>query len=140
MTRLRIGGLLAALLLLLGGCASVQSSLAGPPLPPGAEPIQYRLSLDTQWGPIQVEGTTAYINDQFYIQTTTFGGWIHMQGKRIDTAMKVTGDYDGNYMAGQATPMDNRYVIGLAVTGRLISAVLTLSVPPSVAAKLPPPP
>jgi hypothetical protein len=39
-------------------------------------------------------------------------------------------------MRGEATAADNLFVIGLDVTGDLNSAVLTLSVPPSVAAKL----
>jgi hypothetical protein len=138
MKRFGIGGLMAALLMLLGGCAAAQSSLGGGPLPPGAEPIQYRLSLDTQWGPLQVDGTTAYVNDQFYIQTTTFGGWIHIQGKLVGgNTMRATGDYDGNYMSGTGGISDNRFIIGMDVTGRLLSAVLSLSVPPSVAAKLP---
>lgn len=127
-------GLAIALALLLAGCATPETTQAGGA--GGGETIKYRLSLDTQVGPIQVDGTTAYANGGFTILTTTFGGWIQMYGKLVGKAMKVTGDYRGNYMRGEATAADNLFVIGLDVTGDLNSAVLTLSVPPSVAAKL----
>jgi hypothetical protein len=129
---------LAVALLLLAACRPAASpGLAAAPAGAG-ETIEYRLSLDTKFGPILLDGRTAFANDQFAIYTSTWGGLVQMNGRLVGNAMRVTGDYAGNYMSGEGTVTDSRFIVGLDVTGTLLSAVITLSVPPSVAAKLPP--
>jgi hypothetical protein len=101
------------------------------------EAIHYQLSLDTvQLGPIFVEGDTGFVNDQFTFYRAYFGGWIQMNGRLVGKAMRVTGYYGRNYMSGEGTVHDNLFVVTLDTTGNLTSAVVTLSVPPSVAARL----
>jgi hypothetical protein len=126
--------LVIALALLLAGCTSPATPTT---TASGGEAMHYRLSLDTvQRGPILVEGDTAFVNDQFMFSRTYFGGWIQMNGKLVGKAMKVTGYYGGSNMSGEGTVHDNVFVVALDTTGDLTSAVITLSVPPSVAARL----
>lgn len=123
-----------ALALLLAGCTppTAPTTTAGV-----GESMHYQLSLDTvQLGPIFVEGDTAFVNDQFMFQRAYFGGLIQMNGRLVGKAMKVTGYYARNYMSGQDTVHDNRFVIALDTTGNVTAAVITLSVPPSAAARL----
>jgi hypothetical protein len=123
-----------ALALLLAGCTSPATPTT---TAAGGEAIHYRLSLDTvQLGPILVQGDTAFVNDQFMFYRTYFGGWIQMAGKLVGKTMKVTGYYGGSYMSGEGTVHDNVFAVALDTTGNLTSAVITLSVPPSVAARL----
>lgn len=103
----------------------------------GGEAIHYQLSLDTvQLGPIFVEGDTGFVNDQFMFSWAYFGGLIQMNGRLVGKAMRVSGTYGLNYMSGQDTAHDNHFVIALDPTGDVTAAVITLSVPPSVAARL----
>jgi hypothetical protein len=123
-----------ALGLLLAGCTSPATPTTSAA---GGETIHYQLSLGTAQGePIFVAGDTAFANDQFTISRPYEDRWIQMAGNLDGKAMKVTGSYGANYMSGEGTSQNNAFVIVLNTTGNLTSAVVTLSVPPSVAAKL----
>jgi hypothetical protein len=127
-------GLALALALLLAGCTS---SATPTTTAAGGDSIHYQLSLSTvQAGPIFVEGDTPFTNDQFTFSRIYLERWIQMAGSLDGKAMKVTGNYGGNYMSGEGTVQNNAFVIVLNTTGNVTSAVITLSVPRSVAAKL----
>jgi hypothetical protein len=123
-----------ALALLLAACSS---STAPATTAAGGNAIHYQLSLSTvQAGPIFVEGDTAFANDQFTFSRVYMERWIQMAGGLDGKAMKVTGNYGGNYMSGEGTIQNNAFVIVLDTTGNVTSAVITLTVPPAVAARL----
>ena len=117
--------LLSALLLL---CAA-QSARAG-------EEMTFKLVIDGKWGPSVVEGKTTFEEDHFSINQWTFGQNIALRGQLNGDRMKVSGDWGGDYMSGEGGIVDRQFVVSMDATGNIWSAFISLSVPPSVKAKL----
>ena len=128
MKRMKLGCrplVLAAFLLL---CTAL-SARAG-------EEMTFKLVIDGKWGPSVVEGKTTFEEDHFSINQWTFGQNIALRGQLNGDRMKVSGDWGGDYMRGEGGIVDRKFVVSMDATGNIWSAFISLSVPPSVKARL----
>ena len=100
------------------------------------EEIAFKLVIDGKWGPSVVEGKTTFEEDHFSISQWTFGQNIALRGQLNGNRMKVSGDWGGDYMSGEGGIVDRQFVVSMDATGNIWSAFISLSVPPSVRARL----
>ena len=100
------------------------------------EEMTFKLVIDGKWGPSVVEGRTTFEEDHFSINQWTFGQNIALRGQLNGDRMKVSGDWGGDYMSGEGGIVDRQFVVSMDATGNIWSAFISLSVPPSVKAKL----
>jgi len=100
------------------------------------EEITFKLVIDGKWGPSVVEGKTNFEEDHFSIDQWTFGQNIALRGQLNGDRMKVSGDWGGDYMSGEGGIVDRQFVVSMDATGNIWSAFISLSVPPSVKARL----
>ena len=100
------------------------------------EEITFKLVIDGKWGPSVVEGKTTFADGRFSINQWTFGQFIDLSGRLNGDRMAVSGDWGGDYMNGEGGIVDGKFAVSLDPTGNIYSAFISLSVPPSVRAKL----
>jgi len=104
------------------------------------EEITFRLVIDGKLGPSVVEGRTTFSGDHFYLQQWTFGQFIDLSGQLKGDIMAVSGHWGGDYMRGEGGIVDGKFAVSMRPTGEIFAAFISLSVPPSVLARLRPPP
>jgi len=104
------------------------------------EEMTFKLVIDGKWGPSVIEGKTTFDGDQFFINQWTFGQNISLKGQLMGDRMKVSGDWGGDYMSGEGGIVAGKFSVSMDATGNIWSAFISLSVPPSVQAKLRLPP
>ena len=100
------------------------------------EEIAFKLVIDGKWGPSVVEGRTSFAEDHFSINQWTFGQFINLAGRLNGDRMAVSGEWGGDYMRGEGGIVDGKFAVSLDPTGNIFSAFISLSVPPSVMARL----
>jgi hypothetical protein len=100
------------------------------------EEIAFKLVIDGKLGPSVVEGKTSFADDGFSINQWTFGQFIDLAGRLNGDRMAVSGDWGGDYMRGEGGIVDGKFAVSLDPTGNIYSAFISLSVPPSVRARL----
>jgi hypothetical protein len=100
------------------------------------EEMTFKLVIDGKWGPSVIEGKTTFEEDHFSINQWTFGQNIALTGQLRGDRMKVSGDWGGDYMSGEGGIVGGQFSVSMDATGNIWSAFISLSVPPSVQAKL----
>ena len=132
MTIMKLGcrSLVLSAILVLCGALSVRA----------AEEMTFKLVIDGKWGPSVIEGKTTFEEDHFSINQWTFGQNIALTGQLRGDRMKVSGDWGGDYMSGEGGIVAGKFSVSMDATGNIWSAFISLSVPPSVQAKLGLPP
>ena len=119
MTRRAIGrGLLAAAALLI---------LLAPAEGRAADSVGFKFVLDIQLGTSVTEGVVPVIGNFFTIREVTWFRRVDLSGALNGSRVKVSGDWDGNYMRGECEIIDGQCQLTFETTGVIYSAFLSLT-------------
>jgi hypothetical protein len=120
MTQRAIGrGLLAAATLLI---------LLASPNARAADSVGFKFVLDIQLGTSVTEGVVPVIGNFFTIREVTWFRRVDLSGALNGSRVKVSGDWDGNYMRGECEIIDGQCQLTFETTGVIYSAFLSLTV------------
>ena len=120
MTLRAIGrGLLAAAALLI--------LLASPDVR-AADSVGFKFVLDIQLGTSVTEGVVPVIGNFFTIREVTWFRRVDLSGAIDGDRIKVTGDWDGNYLSGECQAVRGQCQLTFQTTGVIYSAFISLSV------------
>jgi len=94
--------------------------------------IGYKIVIEVREGTNVLEGVTQFVNDQFTIRQLPFGSLLYLTGRLTGpNALKVSGDWRGNYMSAEGYIVDGQFRMPFRVTGFIYSAFIALSFHPS---------
>ena len=119
MQRLLGRSLLAATLLTLAPAASGARA---------ADAVAFKFVLDIELGTSVTEGIVPVIGNRFAISEITWFKRVDLSGELAGNRARVTGDWNGSYMAGDCEIVDGRCQITFRTTGTIYSAFLSLTV------------
>ena len=108
-----------ALLLVLGWLA---------PRAEAADAVSYKFVLETRQGTAVNDGTVQVIGNHFSISGLMFFRRYDLSGEVNGNYIKVTGDWDGNYLSGECQAVRGQCQLTFQTTGIIYSAFISLSV------------
>jgi hypothetical protein len=101
--------------------------LAGSPAR-AAGSVGFKFVLDIDLGTSVTEGTVAVIGNRFAISEITWFRRVDLSGAIDGDRIRVTGDWDGNYLSGECQVVDGQCQLTFQTTGIIYSAFISLSV------------
>jgi len=108
-----------ALLLVLGWLA---------PRAEAADAVSYKFVLETRQGTAVNDGTVQVVGTHFSISGLMFFKRYDLSGEVNGNYIKVTGDWDGNYLSGEGQVVNGACQLDLRSTGIVYSAFITMEV------------
>ncbi len=108
-----------ALLLVLGWLA---------PRAEAADAVSYKFVLETRQGTAVNDGTVQVVGTHFSISGLMFFKRYDLSGEVNGNYIKVTGDWDGNYLSGEGEVKNGASQLDLRATGIVYSAFITMEV------------
>jgi len=112
------------------GCAAIAALLIGlcGPAARAADSVGFKFVLDIELGTSVTEGVVPVIGNLFAIREITWFRRVDLSGALHGNHIKVTGDWDGNYMSGECEIVDGQCQITFQTTGIIYSAFISLTV------------
>jgi hypothetical protein len=104
------------ILLLAGGAARA------------AESVAFKFVLDIDLGTSVTEGTVPVIGNRFAISEITWFRRVDLSGAIDGDRIRVSGDWDGNYMSGECQADRGQCQLTFQTTGIIYSAFISLNV------------
>ena len=114
----RRGALAMLMILLLGGGIPARA----------AESVDFKFVLDIDLGTSVTEGTVPAIGNRFAISEITWFRRVDLSGAIDGDRIRVTGDWNGNYMSGECEVFNGQCQLTFQTTGVIYSAFISLSV------------
>ena len=115
------GGLLALAFLLGVGAWPAAGARA-------AEAVAYKLVLDLKRGNAVADGVVPLIGRRFSIGDWVRGQRLDMSGEIEGNRVRVTGDWNGDYMSGEGEIVNGACQLDLRPTGTILSAFISLTI------------
>jgi hypothetical protein len=113
----------------LGALATLVILLLGAGIPArAAESIAFKFVLDIELGSSVTEGVVPVIGNRFAISEITWFRRVDLSGAIDGDRIKVTGDWNGNYMSGECQVDHGQCQLTFQTTGIIYSAFISLSV------------
>ena len=113
----RLAGLAMLVILLLAGSAAR-----------AAESVAFKFVLDIDLGTSVTEGTVPVIGNRFAISEITWFRRVDLSGAIDGDRIRVTGDWDGNYLSGECQAVHGQCQLTFQTTGIIYSAFISLNV------------
>jgi len=114
----RLGALAMLMILLLGGGNPARA----------AGSVAFKFVLDIDLGTSVTEGTVPAIGNRFAISEITWFRRVDLSGAIDGDRIRVTGDWDGNYLSGECQAVRGQCQLTFQTTGIIYSAFISLSV------------
>src|SRR5258706_606461 len=111
----RLGALAMLMILLLGGGNPARA----------AGSVAFKFVLDIDLGTSVTESTVPAIGNRFAISEITWFRRVDLSGAIDGDRIRVTGDWDGNYLSGEGEVKNGASQLDLRATGIVYSAFIT---------------
>ena len=113
----------------LAALAMLVILLLGASIPARAdESVAFKFVLDIELGTSVTEGVVPVIGNRFAISEITWFRRVNLAGAIDGDRIKVTGDWDGNYLSGECQVVHGQCQLTFQTTGIIYSAFISLSV------------
>jgi hypothetical protein len=93
-----------------------------------AESAAFKFVLDIELGTSVTEGVVPVIGNRFAISEITWFRRVDLSGAIDGDRIRVTGDWNGNYMSGECKAAHGQCQLTFQTTGTIYSAFISLSV------------
>jgi len=93
-----------------------------------AESAAFKFVLDIELGTSVTEGVVPVIGNRFAISEITWFRRVDLSGAIEGDRIRVTGDWNGNYMSGECEAVHGQCQLTFRTTGIIYSAFISLSV------------
>ena len=93
-----------------------------------AESVAFKFVLDIELGTSVTEGAVPVIGNRFAISEVTWFRRVDLSGAIDGERIKVTGDWDGNYLSGECQAVHGQCQLTFQTTGIIYSAFISLNV------------
>ena len=114
----RLAALAMLVILLLGGGLPARA----------AQSVAFKFVLDIDLGTSVTEGAVPVIGNRFAISEITWFRRVDLSGAIDGDRIRVTGDWDGNYLSGECQAVRGQCQLTFQTTGIIYSAFISLSV------------
>ena len=114
----RLGALTLLVILLLGAGTLAHA----------AQSVAFKFVLDIELGTSVTEGDVPVIGNRFAISEITWFRRVDLSGAIDGDRIRVTGDWNGNYLSGECQAVNGQCQLTFQTTGIIYSAFISLSV------------
>ena len=114
----RLAALAMLVILLLGASIPARA----------AESVGFKFVLDIELGTSVTEGVVPVIGNRFAISEITWFRRVDLSGAIDGNRIRVTGDWNGNYLSGECQGVNGQCQLTFQTTGIIYSAFISLSV------------
>jgi hypothetical protein len=112
----------------LGALAMLAILLLGARAAGAAESVAFKFVLDIDLGTSVTEGTVPVIGNRFAISEITWFRRVDLSGAIDGDRIRVSGDWDGNYLSGECQAVHGQCQLTFQTTGIIYSAFISLGV------------
>jgi len=112
----------------LGALGMIAILLLGVGAARAAESAAFKFVLDIDLGTSVTEGTVPVIGNRFAISEITWFRRVDLSGAIDGDRIRVTGDWNGNYLSGECQAVNGQCQLTFQTTGIIYSAFISLSV------------